>query len=423
MTFARSIFVTCYLCAQLFATHALELQIGQNFIGSTFGVDSTATPPNADGWIGPDHFVEIVNGHYKVFNKASGGLDVSMADLDFWSSAGVTLDANVRVSDPRVVYDPLSARWFTTAMDVANSNDFPENRFLLAVSKTSNPLDGWAGIKFDPDPDGNHFSDYPRLGIDANGVYFAANLFTLGGTSLVGEIALSVPKVDLLGVTPSLANLSSFSILSSTRGVSLQPALNFDGTSTGEHLLAARTLTFGSTLLGSTITNAATPQATIEPGVVVSVPPYSKKQAATQPDGSASLNLNDVRFASAVYEVGGVLFAAHHVVSGAHSAVRWYRIDAATLTLLETGLIADPNADLFFPSIAANKDGVTVIGFNKSSTTEFASSYAVVGETIAGVTTFGTPELLAAGADHLPHPADEWPEPLGRLQHDQRRSE
>ena len=38
-----------------------------------------------------------------------------------------------------------------------------------------------------------------------------------------------------------------------------------------------------------------------------------------------------------------------------------------------------------------------MIGFNKTSLTEFVSSYAVAGETVAGVTTFGIPLLLKAG--------------------------
>jgi hypothetical protein len=52
----------------------------------------------------------------------------------------------------------------------------------------------------------------------------------------------------------------------------------------------------------------------------------------------------------------------------------------------------------FFPSIAANADGTVVIGCNGSSTNSFVSSYAFVGETVNGVTTFGQPMLLTAGS-------------------------
>ena len=83
-------------------------------------------------------------------------------------------------------------------------------------------------------------------------------------------------------------------------------------------------------------------------------------------------------------------------VSG-RSAIRWYRVDAATDTLLEAGTISDPNFDYSYPSIAANEDGIIVIGFDGSSLSRFVSSYATVGETVGGVTTFGAPLLLKEG--------------------------
>src|SRR5947208_9847728 len=41
--------------------------IGQNFSGSTFGRDSFADPPDTDGAIGPNHFVELINGTFSVY--------------------------------------------------------------------------------------------------------------------------------------------------------------------------------------------------------------------------------------------------------------------------------------------------------------------------------------------------------------------
>src|SRR5262249_17056161 len=76
---------------------------------------------------------------------------------------------------------------------------------------------------------------------------------------------------------------------------------------------------------------------------------------------------------------------------------RWYRINADTAAVLESGTIADPVLDLFYPSIAANANGTVVIGFNGCSLTSYVNCYAVVGETVNGVTTFGNRMLLQAG--------------------------
>jgi hypothetical protein len=48
-------------------------------------------------------------------------------------------------------------------------------------------------------------------------------------------------------------------------------------------------------------------------------------------------------------------------------------------------------------SIAVNEFTDVVIGFNVSSASQFVSSYAVLGKTINGVTTFGEPVLLQTG--------------------------
>ena len=100
---------------------------------------------------------------------------------------------------------------------------------------------------------------------------------------------------------------------------------------------------------------------------------------------------------SSVRRVGDLLYAVHAVKISQRAAVRWYRIDATKNTLIQTGTIADPNLDLFFPSIAANETGTVVVGCNGSSSSTFVSCYAVVGETSNGSLNFGKLLLLKAG--------------------------
>jgi hypothetical protein len=107
---------------------------------------------------------------------------------------------------------------------------------------------------------------------------------------------------------------------------------------------------------------------------------------------------NDARLSANVYAVNGVIYAVHNTQFSGHLAIRWYRIRAADNVLLESGTIADPNLDLGFPSIAANSAGVVVIGFNGCGTGTFMSCYAMAGQTINGVTTFGNRLLLQASA-------------------------
>jgi hypothetical protein len=93
-----------------------------------------------------------------------------------------------------------------------------------------------------------------------------------------------------------------------------------------------------------------------------------------------------------------VLYGVHSTELNGHIAIRWYRIKADTGTLLESGTLADSNLDLFFPSIAANLSGTVVISYNGAGLNAYVGCYAVAGQTIGGVTSFGTPILLQAGA-------------------------
>src|SRR5712671_4955210 len=94
-----------------------SISIGQNFTGSTFGVNSSATPPDANGAIGPGFFVEFINGTFAVYSKTNGAEVKRISDLNFWSAAHVSLSTDAGVSDPRVIYDPLSQRWFASMVD------------------------------------------------------------------------------------------------------------------------------------------------------------------------------------------------------------------------------------------------------------------------------------------------------------------
>jgi hypothetical protein len=100
---------------------------------------------------------------------------------------------------------------------------------------------------------------------------------------------------------------------------------------------------------------------------------------------------------SSVFEQGDSLWASSVISSGGRAAIQWYEINEITNALLQSGVIGDPLHDYFYPSISANSFGEVVIGFSRSGLTEFASSYAVGGTTLGGVTTFGAPILLRSG--------------------------
>ena len=407
-------FVLCLLLAGVGVRAQVAVKIGQNFTGSTYGVNSAALPPDPNGAIGPKHFVEFINGTFAVYNRTNGHSVQRKTDIKFWSDAGLIISPDSGVSDPRVIYDPISQRWFASQVDydaAAPSGDptFEANDFLLAVSAGSDPTGTWHGFMFQADPDLGNYADFPTLGVDSNGVYLAGDFF-YGSDNPIGPGLVSIPKADLLAGTPTIANRTWFGVMDdSVRGQVLQPVICADGSSSG-NILAMGDIGNDSdphsNLVSFAVQNAASPSATLTASTSINVSPYIVPFnpdagvplfTAVQPDGTATLQANDARLSARVYAVAGVLYAVHSTEVNNHIAVRWYRISATTHALLESGTITNADLDLFYPAIAANANGTVIIGYNGSGIGTFVSCYAVAGQTVNGVTTFGNPILLQSG--------------------------
>src|ERR1051325_7514370 len=394
-----------------------SVSIGRNFSGNNDAGNPLIVPPDCDGVVGAQFFVEFLNGSFYVYNKTNTAVPLRIDDLTFWSNAGVTLSSSRGVSDPRIIYDPASQRWFASMVDYdanAPSGDpsLESNYFLLAVSANSDPRGTWHAFRFQTDPDTGYFADFPTLGVDGSGVYLSGDLY-YGEDNPIGPALVSIPKSDLLATTPTIAHRTWFGVLDyDQRGEVLQPAICFDGSVTGR-VLAPSDIGFDSNphsdLASSTVQNAGTPAATLTASTFIPTPSWVVPEnpyllvpwfSVVQPDGLDTLVANDARFSANVYAVGGVLYAVHNTELNGRIAIRWYRVRASDNTLLEVGTVSDPNRDLIFPSIAANALGVVVICFNGCGpgAGNYLSSYAVVGQTISGTTSFGSPLLLKSSS-------------------------
>ena len=361
--------------------------IGLNFTASELNVDSSFIPPDTIGAVGPNHIVEFINGRYDVYDKTTG-TQVQTFTLDgFWQAAGATLVSGT--FDPRMNYDRTVGRWFAASIDGATPNSL-----FVAVSQTSDPTGPWRSAQFIGDTlDGVRFNDYVTMSLDAEGVYFATNNF--GGPSGFDVSVYSVPKVDLLLPVPSLARLTRFEARSSaTYGASIQAVLDF-GPADGIGTILGDS---GGTLRRADIVNPGTAGATLGPAsAVAGVPAFNGAPAARQPSGVTIENVSP-RFTGNVVGVGGSIWAVHAVRgSFANSAIRWYEIDDATNSVVQTGLIESANLDYLDPSIAVNAFGNVLIGATQSGPTLFASAVAIVGQTVGGVTTFDPPRIVGAG--------------------------
>ena len=188
----------------------------------------------------------MLNGSFTVFDRA-GSVQTQTTDASFWLSTdpgNAQLQSIIAtgLSDPRIIYDPTSQRWFATEISIGQtptpSQPNPPNQILVAVSNTSNPLDGFKSVYFNSSPANLatsqfNFGDFPTLGVTANSIVIGTNNFpSNGGEEGLGNAngvsIFSLPKSDLLLQTgPSIAKMMSFNNLPLSQGWTPETATNF----------------------------------------------------------------------------------------------------------------------------------------------------------------------------------------------------
>lgn len=106
-------------------------------------------------------------------------------------------------------------------------------------------------------------------------------------------------------------------------------------------------------------------------------PAYTFNGSGRQPDtlpGAVNNTSNrlvdtlDDRVSASVYEANGKIYGIHTVTptGGSFTELRYYVLDAATLTTLSQGAISGGSFDYYQGSLAVNSFGDVIIGFNRS---------------------------------------------------------
>src|SRR5262249_27637671 len=222
-------------------------------------------PPDTMGAAGQQHFVAFNNGNFSIFNK-NGTLVSQVSDTTFWTTA---LGASPGgLSDPRILYDPASQRWFASMITTGQNI---KNNILIARSNTSDPTQGFKAMSFTTT--NNRFADYPTLGLDANGIYIGTNNFTSATGSFSGVGMYSVPKAHITANTPTLTHLTNNGTLdANTLGFTLQAAVNYGPKlATDPTPILAHNAQFFSEYNFTTLNGTTGPGATIGATVVRSV--------------------------------------------------------------------------------------------------------------------------------------------------------
>ena len=111
-------------------------------------------PPDPNGEVGPNNFVEMINLVFTVYDKA-GNLLLGPVDTgSLWAGFPIT-DCTDPSGDPVVLYDQFKDRWLLSQFTTANSG--PEFWNCVAISTTSDPTGSYYRYAFSTGP------NFPRL--------------------------------------------------------------------------------------------------------------------------------------------------------------------------------------------------------------------------------------------------------------------
>jgi hypothetical protein len=177
----------------------------QNFDGVNA---SGYLPPDTDGDVGLDHYFQVTNCRFAIYDKTG----VKLIGPSQNSSIFNGLPHNSNDGDAIVLYDQVADRWLFSQFSLPTypNGPFWEN---VAISQTSDPTGSWYRYQFQF----TDMPDYPKLSIWKDGYYMTIRRFTSGSGSWIGPACIAMDRVSMIAGNPT-ANMVMFTLPSSSEG-------------------------------------------------------------------------------------------------------------------------------------------------------------------------------------------------------------
>ena len=356
-------------------------------------------PPDTNGDVGPEYFIQTINTSIGIFRKTDGALISAFTFNTFMSQGSFgNLCDTANFGDPVVLYDTFEDRWIITDFAFQTSGGAvvnPPGAFqCIAASKTGDPVAG--GWNFYSINTAGGLGDYPKYGIWSDGLYMSVNMFNYAaGGSFQNPRVYAFNKAQLYSGAPTVqvvsfdAPAADFTLLPSN--ARLQTGTPPPGTpnyfvSTWQFLNAVGVYQFHvdwnsislSSFTGPTVSIASSgwPNANVPNALSL---------------GGNNLDVLQIRamMQNQYTNIGGVesLWDTHTVRrqnTTGFAAPRWYQLNVTGGVVAATvpqAVTWDPDGanvmSRFMPSLAVDRAGNMALGYStSSSTTKPAIKYA-----------------------------------------------
>jgi hypothetical protein len=152
------------------------------------------SPPDPNGAVSPNFFVEMVNLTFAVYSKTGTRLlgPVSLGSL--WNGFAIN-DCTDESGDPVVLYDKFDGRWLLSQFTTRG----PIFYNCVAISQTSDPTGAYFRYAFST---GVNFPDYPKYGVWKNAYFLSTREFA-PDNSFAGIGAYGLERNKMVDGDPS----------------------------------------------------------------------------------------------------------------------------------------------------------------------------------------------------------------------------
>jgi len=357
---------------------------------------SAVLPPDTNGDVGPNHYVQWVNNSFAIWNKSGTLLYGPAAGNTLWSGFGGACQTQ-NDGDPIVLYDPLADRWLMSQFALP---DYPNGPFYqcIAVSQTPDPTGAWHRYAFLAH--NTKMNDYPKFGVWPDGYYMSVNQFSSSG-AYAGAGAFVFDRANMLAGNPATFQYFDLDLVNPNFGGMLPSDLDgakpppagspnyfveVDDSSLIAPSDALRIWEFhvdwttpaNSTFGFSGQPNTVLSTGAFDPNMCSSNPPVN---CIPQPGTTRKLDaISDRLMYRLQYRNFGThesLVVNHTVdVDGAdHAGIRWYELrdPGGAPTIYQQGTYAPDANHRWMGSIAMDGNGNMALGYSVSSGTVYPS--------------------------------------------------
>jgi len=356
-------------------------------------VDNVATtgaavlPPDPNLGVGPNEIFQMVNQVGRITDKSGSPNSASTFDLATFFSIFF------QGSDPRIIYDANSGRWFATYLEFEPF--FSYSAIILAVSTSSSPT---LFCKYQIPGPTNVLQDFPQLGVSDNKVVVSYNGYRFPSlTSYAGAGYYVVDKAGLLAcgssvtaaeAAPDPARATIFPVQSLGSTNDLYMAMHTPSSSS----LALMTV---SGVPGVTVVTETTASLPVNPWVA---PPPAVQQGTS----GALLDTGDDRVLSAAWQNGSLWLAGNEGCTpagdtAARSCLRLIEARTGTVSVMQDMTFGAGGSYYYYPAVRPDAFGNAYVVFTASSASAYASVRTSGRQATDPLNTLQASSLLRAG--------------------------